>query len=76
MDRIYCEKINLSIENISSFIKVILREINLKINNIDEDDIYDIKVILNELITNAVKYGNCFDANKIVFISVAVISNK
>lgn len=45
-------------------------------DKIDENALFDLKVVSNELISNAVKHGNCEDDSKLVKISVSIDTDK
>jgi serine/threonine-protein kinase RsbW len=50
-------------------VKVILESIRIA-SNIDTDQIFDIKVILSELLQNAIKHGNEYDVTKKIHVGV------
>ncbi len=75
IQKFYSSKIASSICNINIVVSEILDR--LKNRNIlyEECLIFDSKVILNELILNAIKHGNKEDINKSVKISAALINS-
>lgn len=44
--------------------------------SIDENTLFEIKVIINELFTNAVKHGNKDDINKSIKVCARIIKNR
>ena len=68
----YTFKVNSDIRNINCIVKEIILYLQDLYGDISESIVYEIKVILNELITNAVKHGNKLDINRFVTISVGV----
>ncbi|EOD00484.1 ATP-binding protein [Caldisalinibacter kiritimatiensis] len=72
-----CFKINQSICSDLEEFKVILGDILQKINKVIRDDstMFDIRIILNELVANGVIHGNCEDKNKFVNVCVNVYPN-
>ncbi|MDP4182510.1 MAG: ATP-binding protein [Bacillota bacterium] len=73
----YNSKITSDITNIRSVIDEILGKlINLSCVNNEVEAIYDIKVILNELIINAIKHGNKYDYDKFVKVSAAFVNDE
>lgn len=71
----YDSKITSNIENIRDIVCSIIKFINESCENVDENDIFDIKVILNELFQNAIKHGNKEDCSKYVRIKVGIVNN-
>ncbi len=60
-------------------IRKVINEIICKLNNlycVDEGFVYDTKVILNELIINAIKHGNNCISDKSVRVSASVINDQ
>lgn len=53
---------------IKSFLDIAISKLNPYI--IDEDKLFDIKVILNELVINGAMHGNCEDLNKKVYLDL------
>lgn len=76
MKKISFENIFLDIINVSSTVENILSNLRKEPCGFMEEDIFDIKVIANEMITNAIKYGNCFDYKKRVRIVVVLLKDK
>ena len=76
IQRVYNSKIASSISNINKVVTDILEK--LKDRQLPNEDctIFDFKVILNELISNAIKHGNKEDLNKLVKISTALIDGR
>lgn len=59
---------------IKDILDEILFKINHEINN--EDLLFDIKLILNELMANSVLHGNCGDKNKNINLHLELKDNK
>ena len=68
------KSINLSLKDISSLIKTILKK--LESHNIDEDSLFGIKLSLEEALVNAIKHGNKMDKNKSVSLKLVLDSEK
>lgn len=62
------------LDMIKNFVDEILNRINLVVE--DEDIIFDIKLILNELIVNGVMHGNKFVRSKCVKLLIEVKNNQ
>lgn len=69
-------RISSQIENVSITVKNILKYIQDSKGELEEDVLFDLKVILNELILNAIKHGNKENETKFVNIRVHVTSDK
>jgi serine/threonine-protein kinase RsbW len=71
-----CNSINFSItssySSITSAVDSILEFVSGTGNNASDEVYFDIKVILNELIVNAIKHGNGCDCSKRVNITAAL----
>lgn len=65
---IYVIKSNISI--IPQVVKQILEEIKCKDSILYNDYFYEMKTVLNEMITNSVVHGNCSNENKKVTIKI------
>jgi serine/threonine-protein kinase RsbW len=63
------------IKELAAKIDLILNEIKSK-NYISEDVLFELKVILNELIVNAVCHGNGCNSEKLVYVTFKLINNK
>ncbi len=66
----FCKKIKSDTYNLKYFIAEALRSISELVN--DEDELFDIKLILNELLVNGIIHGNNSDINKNVELSICV----
>lgn len=66
----FCKKIKSDTYNLKYFIAEALRSISELVN--DEDELFDIKLILNELLVNGIIHGNNSDINKDVELSICV----
>jgi len=73
--RFYYVKFASDIGNIGSVINEILCRLSC-LNGVDDAFVFETKVILNELIVNAVKHGNNCSSNKSVKVSVSVINDQ
>lgn len=66
---------------INDDVKAVLNTINLILDYImtnyyvDEDILFEIKVVLNELIVNALHHGNKCDRNKFAYVTFKLIAN-
>lgn len=58
------------LDNIGGVVNQILKFVENYYHGISEGSVFELKVILNELLFNAVKHGNKFDSNKEVRICV------
>ncbi|MGF0040174.1 ATP-binding protein [Peptoniphilaceae bacterium SGI.131] len=63
---LYSDVFNSSIDSINTTVANILKEIKPLIE--DEDVIFDIRLILNELLINGFEHGNQKDINKLISI--------
>ncbi len=61
-----------SLPNVKVAVNDILDFLNSNISNLSKEDLLDLKLVLNELVINAVIHGNCEDENKIVHIYVEI----
>ena len=73
--RFYNAKFASEIENIGSVINEILCRLN-SLDGINDAFVFETKVILNELIVNAIKHGNNCISNKSVKVSVSLIRDQ
>lgn len=60
------------IKGLACFIKTIISYIQ-SVQTISEDTLFEIKVILNELIINAICHGNNCDDNKTAIVTVKIL---
>ncbi|MBU5668334.1 ATP-binding protein [Peptoniphilus sp. MSJ-1] len=60
--------VNSDLSLIKTFLDTAISKLNPYI--IDEDKLFDIKVILNELVINGAMHGNCEDLNKKVYLDL------
>jgi len=67
--KIYSEMISSDAYEVCRQVKVILGRLE-KISGIDAEQQFDIRVILSELLQNAIRHGNANDSNKKVRIDV------
>ena len=74
MEFAYCSSLYSSLDSVKKSIDEILRELSKKIS--DEDDLFDIKLILTELIVNGVFHGNKCDLKKMVNIDISIIDQR
>lgn len=74
--KLYNTTITSDVGNIGVVVKDVLDSVKGLCRNNEECFIYDLKVILNELILNAIKHGNKEDSNKSIKISVALIGTE
>ena len=70
--QVFCKKISSNIKNIGSIVKSVIEYLYSIYGPLNECLLFEIKVILNELILNAIKHGNKQDDNKFVEISVQI----
>ena len=74
MEFAYCSSLYSSLDVVKESIDEILRELSKKIS--DDNDLFDIKLILTELIINGVFHGNQCDLKKMVDIDISIINNR
>ncbi|HOK62401.1 MAG TPA: hypothetical protein PLE17_00685, partial [Soehngenia sp.] len=74
MNYIYKSAVCSDLENISSFIDRTIKTLNCVISN--KDILFDIKVILNELIVNGALHGNECMKEKCVNLTIILNDNK
>lgn len=67
--KIYSETIRSDAYEVCRQVKVILKRLEM-ISGIDADQQFDIRVILSELLQNAIKHGNANDTSKKVLVDV------
>lgn len=60
-----------SIDKIKSLLQKLTRNTIL-----DEDLLYDIRLILSELVINGCEHGNCFDLDKHVFLKLDIMGSE
>lgn len=68
--RIIPSKLRSANQKITEILKIINRI------DMDRDIIYDVKLILNELVINGIKHGNELDCNKTVHFEVNITDEK
>ena len=68
-------QISSDLSNIAGIVEGIIGFICMSADCSQEDTIFDVKVILNELIINAIKHGNKCDLNKRVVITAKMCRN-
>jgi serine/threonine-protein kinase RsbW len=73
--KFYNVKIASDIRNVGEVVNEIIFRLS-GLCSVDERFVYDTKVILNELIVNAIKHGNNCINDKSVKVSVAVINDR
>lgn len=73
--KIYSEMINSDAYEVCREVKIIMNRIEM-ISGIDADQQFDIKVILSELLQNAIRHGNAMDSNKKVRVDVWIQDNR
>jgi serine/threonine-protein kinase RsbW len=72
--KIYSEMINSDAYEVCRQVKIILNRLK-GIPGIDDDQRFDIRVILSELLQNAIRHGNAMDSNKKVLVDVWLQDN-
>jgi len=72
MTKIFNYTMQSTIENICCAAQTIISNLQNCYENIDEDTLFEIKVILNELFCNAVRHGNKEISRKIVKITYGI----
>ncbi|ADU73531.1 serine/threonine-protein kinase RsbW [Acetivibrio thermocellus AD2] len=70
----YNSKVSSQKENICFLVKDIMKFLSDS-SDVSEDVLFEIKVILNELLQNAIKHGNKEDASKSVEVSVGITAD-
>lgn len=71
----YDSKVLSEKNNIASLIRDIVKFLCDYNEAIDEDTMFDIKVILNELLQNAMRHGNKEDRNKSIKVRIGIAGN-
>lgn len=74
--QIFCKKIPSNINNIGSIVQSVIDYLHNIYGPLNECDLFEIKVILNELILNAIKHGNKEDDKKFVEIYAELKNQK
>lgn len=74
MPYIYEGSVSSDIKDIKTFVQDIMKKLNMLFG--DEDLIFDLRLILNELIINGVVHGNKCNREKCVKLSLQVIEDK
>lgn len=74
--RIFCSKISGGLNNIESAVREIINCLMSRNCSIKENTIYEIRVILNELIINAYKHGNKEDFLKNITVRAGMIGRE
>lgn len=72
--KIYSELISSDSYEVCREVKIILDRLQMT-SGIDIDQQFDIKVILSELLQNAIKHGNSMDTNKKILVDVWLQDN-
>lgn len=72
----YNSTIPSNISSISVAFCEIKQYVNSVFGNINEDELFDIKVIFNELLINAIKHGNMFSTAKNVQIKAGITNQQ
>lgn len=73
-----CSDRRLYSRRINSDAAAVCREVNVVLNRIDhlsrlsDNDHYDVKVILSELLQNAIRHGNAMDQDKMIALDVTL----
>lgn len=70
----YSKSVYSDINLVKGFIDRVLQEVSQEI--IDEDMLFDIRLILSELIINGVFHGNECDRLKLVNVNISIVNNK
>lgn len=70
--KMYTSIIPSNIANIGDTVNDIIYYLQTNIKQIDESELFEFKVILNELIINAIKHGNKEQCNKYVKIAAGI----
>lgn len=70
--KIYSSTIPSDIQYVSKAVTDIISSIEKACGRLDECIAFEFKVVLNELLINAIKHGNCEDAGKCVKITVCI----
>lgn len=70
----YDSQIKSNTSNVRSLVDNIIDFICKSYNSINEDVLFDIRVVLNELFQNAVRHGNKEDDNKVVRVRTGIVN--
>lgn len=73
--KIYSETINSDASEVCREVKIILNRLQVT-SGIDSDQQFDIRVILSELLQNAIKHGNAMDNKKKILVDVRLQDNR
>lgn len=63
------------IKNVCSVVRKVIQYLGNTCGIMDECALFELKVVLNELVSNAIRHGNKGDCSKIVKISAGVTEN-
>jgi len=69
--RLYSGKINSDAAAVCREVNVVLNRIEDR-SHLNEDEHFDVKVILNELLQNAIRHGNGMDCDKMIALDVSI----
>ncbi len=73
--KIYSERLPSSLHKVGGVISEIINYIDLNYGPVNEGSLFELKVVLSEIVLNAVKHGNKENENKMVKIDVFIIEN-
>lgn len=74
MSYTYKGRINSDIEEIASVVLNIIKKLNTI--ETDENLLFDIRIIMNELLINGCEHGNCYDQKKKIDLAVLINERK
>ena len=74
--QIFCKKVPSNINNIGGTVKSVIDYLHSIYGPLSECDLFEVKVILNELILNAMKHGNKEDDKKFIKICAELKNQK
>ncbi|HHV98332.1 MAG TPA: ATP-binding protein [Clostridiaceae bacterium] len=72
----FCKKVPSNINIIGSTVKSVIDYLHSIYGPLNECDLFEVKVILNELILNAIKHGNKEDDKKFIKVSAELKNQK
>jgi serine/threonine-protein kinase RsbW len=73
--RLYCEKLPSSFSEIGPIVRDVLNDIQKHLGPLKEHSLFELRVILSEIVMNAVKHGNMEEGCKYIKVGVYGIDN-
>ncbi|NTV88996.1 MAG: ATP-binding protein, partial [Clostridiales bacterium] len=73
--KIYCVRLPSNIQRVGEAVNEIIDHIDCNHGPLNEGSLFELKVVLSEIVLNAVKHGNKENENKIVKIAVYIVDD-